>query len=84
MAFQTWEENYLRAIMNSFTAAGYESEEQITAMLARLKLEQDLRALESELRNLQAAEVVEQAAYEASLAANATARAAKQAEIDAL
>jgi hypothetical protein len=84
MAFQQWEENYLRAIMNSFTAAGYESVEEITAMLTRNKLEQELRTLQSQATIMAATEDVQNQVYVQSWAAKQAEIQAKQQEIDAL
>ena len=54
------------------------------AYLVRAKLETELEALQSEARNLQAAEDTQNAEFGAAILANAEAQQAKQAEIDAL
>ena len=43
------------SFFNSFVAANYTTPQQVTTMLTRLKLEQELRALESQETNLRAA-----------------------------
>ncbi|MCB0245750.1 MAG: hypothetical protein KDI12_20220 [Anaerolineae bacterium] len=84
MAFTPTEEAGLRVIFNSFVAANYTTPQQVTAMLTRLKLEQELRALESQENNLRAAYAGDTAEFNDALTALNAAQAAKQAEIDAL
>ncbi len=84
MAFTPTEEAGLRIIFNSFVAAGYTAQEQVTAMLARLKLEQELRALQSQATNMLTTETAQNSAYAAEWVAMQALIAQKQAEIDAL
>lgn len=49
MAFTTQEEQILRAIMDSFLAAGFASEEQATNALTGLKLQNDLASAQAML-----------------------------------
>ncbi len=84
MAFTPAEEAGLRAILGAFIAAGYTTQEQATAMLARLKLEQELRALQSQATNMAATEDAQNQAYVQAFEAMLAQIAAKQAEIDAL
>ncbi len=84
MALTPTEEAGLRVIFNSFVAAGYTQPAQVTAMLTKLKLEQELRALQSQATNLRADFAGDTAAFNDALTALQAAQAAKQAEIDAL
>ena len=84
MAFTPTEEAGLRIIFNSFIAAGYNSAEQVEGMLHRLRLEQELRALESQRTNMQASEDVQNQAFSEAMISNQAEITAKQAEIDAL
>ena len=84
MALTTQQEAVAIAIGNAFIAAGFTTEAAATAMLKRLKLEQDLRKLQSVetgLRNQYAAGTT---TYNDALAANQALQNAKQQEIDAL
>lgn len=75
MAFTTQEEAILRAIMNSFLAAGFTSEAEATAALTGLKLQNDLTAAQAALN----AEFAAFSAVEAQYAAD---RSAGQAAVE--
>jgi hypothetical protein len=84
MAFTPTEEAGLKAILTAFTAGGFTTQAQLTAAMTRLKLEQDLRKLESQETNLRNQFSAGTSTYNDALVAVQAAQAAKQAEIDAL
>ena len=74
----------IAAVVDAVVAAFGGDAAKFQAFLSRAALETDLAELQSDARNLQAAQDVDNAAFTADLVANAEAQAAKQAEIDAL
>lgn len=84
MALTPTQESVAIAIGNAFIAAGFTTEAAATAMLKRLKLEQDLRKLqtaETGLRNQYGTATTQ---YSDALAANQALQNAKVDEINAL
>jgi len=71
-------------VVDKIVAAFNGDPNKFEAFLTRAALETELAELESQARNLQAAQDADNAAHQAALVANAEARAQKQAEIDAL
>jgi hypothetical protein len=84
MALTPTQEAVAIAVGNAFVAAGFTSEALATAMLKRLKLEQDKRKLESQQSNLRATYAVDTTQFNDALVALQAQMAAKQVEIDKL
>ena len=84
MALTSTQEAVAIAVGNAFVAAGFTTEALATSMLKRLKLEQDLRKLQSVETNLRATFAGSTSQFNDALVVNQAAQAVKQAEIDAL
>jgi hypothetical protein len=84
MAFTSTEEAGLKAILTAFATGGFTTQAQLTYAMTRLKLEQDLRKLESQETNLRNQYEAGTSTFNDALVAVQAAQAAKQAEIDAL
>lgn len=70
-------------MVDAVVAAGFTAETW-PMFLQRSKLETELAEIESDARNLQSAQDVDNAAHQAAMLANAEAQQLKQSEIDAL
>jgi hypothetical protein len=84
MAFTPTEEAGLKIIFNSFVAAGYSNQVQVEGMLRRLKLEQELRTLQSQATLMAATEDAQNQTYVQAWTLKQAEIQTKQAEIDAL
>jgi len=84
MAPTPTQEAGLIAIFNAFVTAGYATQAELTSTFQQLRLEQQLRALQSQAANLRTQYAVDTSEYNDALAASQAAQAAKQSEIDAL
>ena len=84
MALTPTQEAVAIAVGNSFVAAGFTTEQAATAALRRLKLTQDLIALQSAETNLRVEYAGDTTAFNDALVANQALQNAKQQEIDQL
>jgi hypothetical protein len=84
MALTTQQEQVAIAVGNAFVAAGFTTEASATAMLKRLKLEQDKRKLESAATLLRSQYATDTSQFNTALEQNQAAQAQIQATIDAL
>jgi hypothetical protein len=84
MALTTQQEQVAIAVGNAFVAAGFTTEASATAMLKRLKLEQDKRKLESAATLLRSQFATGTSQFNTALEQNQAAQAQIQATIDAL